>query len=148
MPIRFSKILLLIEALFLIVPISLLFTTLLPAAFSFLFKFKSLSSSASSLLVFVMGAALLSSARVLAAFYCEGASGLRRVHGVWWCLCAAGASISVAGVVTSILKRSVGVSDSDFVFVLKLASMGILLIIPLAHVLLELLFRSKSAHAA
>jgi len=146
MPTRVSKFLLGLEALLLIVPISFLFITLLPGAFALLFKPQNFP--AASLLTFAMGAALLSAARVIAAFYLDGVLGLRRVHGVWWFLCAAGALISVAGVVTATLRKSVDASESDFIFVLKLSAVGVPLMIPLAHVLLEYFFRKQSAHAA
>ncbi len=142
---RFSKTLLVIEALLLVVPIGVLFTTLLPGAFILLLG--PATSRAASLLVFAMGGALIAAARVIAAFWTDPVSGLRRVHVAWWWLCAAGAVISVAGVVAVILKRSIGLPANDFTFALKLAVFGIPLLVPLAHVVLEYFLRRGSAHA-
>ena len=143
---RFSKILLLCEALLLIMPIGLLFTTTLPGAIASLAGPS--AARAAAVVIFVMGGALLAAVIVTAAFCIDGIAGLRRVHMAIWGLCAAGALISIAGVVTVILKKYVALPSNDFIFVLKLASMGILLMIPLTHVLLERLFRRESAHAA
>jgi hypothetical protein len=143
---RFSKILLVCEALLLIMPISLLFITTLPGAFAALAG--PAAGRAASVLIFAMGGALLAAVLITAAFCIDGVAGLRRVRAAWWGLSAAGALISIAGVVTVILKKFITLPNNDFIFVLRLASMGILLMIPLAHVLLERLFRTKSAHAA
>jgi len=143
MPTRVSKILLLIEAIALIAPTGLLFITLLPGAFALLF-----TSPAVSLLVFTMGAALIAALRVSLGFCIDGVSGLQRVHKAWWWLCVTGVLISVAGAVAVHLKRSMILPANEFTQVLRMGSTGLLLMIPLSHVLLERLFRSRSPHAA
>lgn len=141
MPIRLSKAILLLEALLLMLPIGILFMTLLPGAVVMLFNFGSVASPAASVLVFLMGAALVAAVRVIAAFCEEGASGLRRVHRRWWWLCVAGALISVAGLLAVLWKKYMSLPGNDLTFVLKLAVYGLPLLIPLSHVALELLFR-------
>jgi hypothetical protein len=148
MPTRISKFLLLFEAVVLIAPIGVLFLMVLPVEFALAFRSRSLASLAASVAILAMGAALVAAVRVISGFCVGGASGLLLVRKVWWWLCAAGAVTTVAGTVAALLMRSMLMPVNDFTSVLKTGMYGAPLMLPLAHVLLEYFFRSKSPHAA
>ncbi|MEO8308675.1 MAG: hypothetical protein ABI616_11625 [Pseudomonadota bacterium] len=145
MPVRFSKALLLVEGLVLVLPIGVLFLTLVPGA---LFFFRSFSAFAASVLILIIGVALLAAIGVMGQFWSHGVEGLRALPKSWWRLCFAGAAISVLGGLYVILKKSVLFPGNDFFFALKLSAYGLPLLLPFVHVLLELFLRKRTFHAA
>lgn len=144
MPIRVSRILLLVEGVVLVLPIGALFLTLIPGA---LFFFTSLSAFAASALTATIGVALLATLGVMGTFWSHGAEGLHSVPRSWWWLCAAGAAIALIGGVSWMFRKSIHLPGGDFFVVLRLAAYGVPLLIPFAHVLIEYFFRTRSRQA-
>jgi hypothetical protein len=139
MQMRVSKILLLVETLFLVAPIGFLFTLVLPMAFGFLIVPP--RHPTMTVLMFAMGAALVAALRVIIAFCRAGVSGLRVIHKAWWALCIGGGLISIVGCVSAVVSRFYDFPAGHLILALRMGIYGVPLMIPFAHVLVEYYFR-------
>ncbi|MFO1505253.1 MAG: hypothetical protein U1F39_15805, partial [Steroidobacteraceae bacterium] len=119
---RLSKILLLVEGFVFVLPVSLLFLTIIPGAFFF---FTSFSAFAASALIVAISAALVATMVVISEFCNHGAEGLRTLPKIWWRLCFFGAAMSVMGATFAVLRKSIHLPGNDFFFVVKLAAYGV-----------------------
>jgi hypothetical protein len=142
---RFSKVLILIEGLVLVVPVGALFLTLVPGA---LFFFRSIAALGASLLVAAIGASFAGALGLMGAFWSRGAEGLRSAPKSWWRLGAMGAVISITGLLSTIIRHRLHLPGNDFLQVLGLSSFGLPLLLPLGHLALEYFFRGTVSHAA
>ena len=138
MPIQLSKALLAIQGVLFITPLAIIFATLAPSVFLMgLFT----ASFSVVVLALLLGASLVSAGVVIHRFYRLGVSGLRTLSAWWWVSCAAGAAISVAGLVVLTQRTSTYVVSDDLDPVLRAAGLGAPLLVTYVHVLLEYLLR-------
>jgi hypothetical protein len=130
MPITISKFLLALEALFLVFPITVLFSLWASHFFTAIIEPKAWFVA---LIILLSTMALIAGWRLMLAFWLGGSSSLRRVQPLFWFLAAAG-GIASAGIVLLALLN-IGHEVRRYV---GLLGFGSPLIIPFLHLRLEL----------
>jgi hypothetical protein len=147
MPTRVSKILLSIELVLIglvTVPVLLIFTLAAAADAT-----KSLAQLALFVMMLALTSFVFAAFRVTAAFLSRGVQALHGIHKVWWYLSFAGVAYSVLGPLSVRLDGAMRFMDGGIGYIIVVTGLfGLLYLIPLVHVLMELLFRKCGAHAA